>query len=121
MNLLYEKVQHLQFGIGEITQQSPITITVYFSKPHGEKRFLYPDAFESYLAPCNTLLLQQIKDELSSRRAQMATERKQKLEHMEKEKLELLETQRVVTKENRKSLTKKSVAPRKSIAGTKKR
>ena len=121
MNLLCEKVQHPQFGIGKVTQQSPTTITVCFLKPHGEKKFLYPDAFESYLTPCNTLLLLQIKDELSLRRAQIVAERQRKLEHMEKERLERLETQRAVAKESKKSPTKKSAAPRKSNEGIKDR
>jgi hypothetical protein len=45
-----EKVSHQKYGAGVVTQQNTGTVTVDFGGEHGEKKFLYPAAFESFLS-----------------------------------------------------------------------
>lgn len=47
MNLIGQSIQHKAFGNGVIIDLTDNIITICFSK--GEKKFIYPDAFSSYL------------------------------------------------------------------------
>lgn len=49
MELVGESVCHARFGRGQIVHVEPNRITVSFQEPYGEKRFIYPDAFECFL------------------------------------------------------------------------
>jgi len=66
MNLLHVFVEHSVFGKGEITQYTSEMITVDFSKPHGQKRFLYPSAFSKHLTLCDAALIPELETELKS-------------------------------------------------------
>ena len=48
MNLLQQQVTHLQFGAGAVTGQTEKTLTVQFGSI--QKVFLFPSAFEQFLA-----------------------------------------------------------------------
>ncbi|MFB0920597.1 MAG: hypothetical protein QMB62_06905 [Oscillospiraceae bacterium] len=73
MNLVKERVQHRQYGIGVIKSQTDTTIDVKFSAEIGMKRFIYPSVFLTYLALCSpesqqtmTAELQEIRDRIDA-------------------------------------------------------
>lgn len=70
MKLEGKSIQHISFGAGVITELKENMITVSF--PQGDKKFLYPDAFERFLS---------LKDE----NAQTRIEQKLDLINQEKE------------------------------------
>lgn len=49
MELLQKQITHKTFGSGVIIEMTDDTITVLFADEIGEKRFLYPEAFEQFL------------------------------------------------------------------------
>lgn len=49
MNLLDKKVRHTKFGEGTITEQSDSYVVVQFISGAGEKKFIYPICFKSFL------------------------------------------------------------------------
>ncbi len=53
MNVLNEKIIHRQFGAGTVIFQDEETVTILFCEEYGEKKFLYPAAFDSFLRLCN--------------------------------------------------------------------
>ena len=64
MDIIDELVWHTQFGTGTVVNQTPLTITVRFGEEQGEKKFLYPSAFESFLTFSNTNLQASMKSEI---------------------------------------------------------
>ena len=50
MQIIGEKVIHKVFGNGIVTDCKEDHISVYFNKIIDEKKFIYPDAFEKFLA-----------------------------------------------------------------------
>ena len=50
MQIVGEKVIHKAFGEGIVTDYKEDHISVYFNKITDEKKFVYPDAFEKFLA-----------------------------------------------------------------------
>ena len=75
MKLVHEQVHHTKFGVGTVIRQTEDVIEVKFKKEFGNKKFIYPEAFEMFLKLCNpvsqegiTEELRQIKEELDSRR-----------------------------------------------------
>ena len=50
MQIVGEKVIHKAFGKGIVIDYKEDHISVYFSKTTDEKKFVYPDAFEKFLA-----------------------------------------------------------------------
>lgn len=96
MNLIDEKVQHSQFGIGRITSNSGNIIKVEFDEDTGEKKFSYPEAFESYLQMCNpesqeyvSKKLGELHKEISKERIEKELERLRDAEKMSLEKAAL--------------------------------
>lgn len=102
MNVTNKKVHHRQFGDGVVTGQTISTVTVRFSEEYGEKRFLYPSAFESFLTLCSPALREKMDDELRAIRERVETERRQREEEAEhlrdEERRALLEQKRATTK-----------------------
>lgn len=60
MDLVHAIVLHQAFGQGEITQQNGEMICVSFSDPHGEKKFVFPGAFQGHLTLMDDALLSQM-------------------------------------------------------------
>lgn len=48
MQLVGQAISHTKFGKGVVSETTDQTITIIFQ--HGEKKFLFPDAFEKFLA-----------------------------------------------------------------------
>lgn len=48
MRLVGQAISHTKFGKGVVSETTDQTITIIFQ--HGEKKFLFPDAFEKFLA-----------------------------------------------------------------------
>ncbi|NCB51657.1 MAG: hypothetical protein EOM54_07240 [Clostridia bacterium] len=102
MNLTNEKVHHRQFGDGVVTDQTTSTVTVQFSEEYGEKRFLYPSAFESFLILNSPVRRETMNAELRAIREQLEAEFRRREEEAElrreEEKHALLEQKRAAAK-----------------------
>lgn len=96
MNVTDMKVFHSQYGDGVITDQTLSTLTVRFSEEYGEKRFLYPSAFESFLTLNNPAMKEKMEAELNAIREHFEAGRRQREEEAElrrnEERRTLLET-----------------------------
>jgi hypothetical protein len=102
MDIIDEKVSHRQFGEGVIIDQTPTAIRVRFSQEHGEKSFLYPSAFESFLTLDSPALRKRMNVRLRAIRDRMEAERRQREEEAERNREEnrraLLEQKRAAAK-----------------------
>jgi len=78
MNLVNEKVEHINFGIGVITEEKDHKIWVQFEEKSIEKIFIYPDAFEKFLKAENPIVEKNVLEELHRKLDQMEIERKEK-------------------------------------------
>lgn len=76
MNVLNEKITHRQFGAGTVIAQDEETVTVLFGGDHGEKKFLYPAAFECFLRLCDPDIQKQMDCELRRIRTKTETLRR---------------------------------------------
>jgi hypothetical protein len=76
MIILNEKITHRQFGTGTVVAQDEETVTVLFGEEYGEKKFLYPAAFESFLRLCDSDAQEQMDCELRRIRAKTETLRR---------------------------------------------
>jgi ArsR family metal-binding transcriptional regulator len=112
MNLVNEKVVHLQFGEGVITEQTGETACVRFPQPYGIKKFIYPDAFVSFLKLSDAKLRKKVAEELRQIRERAAAEREQ----LDKEDKERQLQLRQLLLEQKRAAAKKSAAVRKSAA-----
>ena len=65
MNLIGQTIRHNVFGSGVITDLSEETVTICFQNI--EKRFIYPDAFRSFLVLNNQKTQQHIEAEIKKR------------------------------------------------------
>lgn len=116
MNLTNKKVHHCQFGDGVVTSQTISTITVWFSEEYGERKFLYPSAFESFLTLNGPALSEQMDTELRTIRERLENERRQREkedeQRWEEEKRALLEQKQATAK--RRARTRKTLPKPKS-------
>ena len=78
MNLLGEKVKHIVFGIGTVTEQKNSYIYVEF--PSKTCQFTYPSAFEKFLMAENTDLQTAIQNEIDE--VKVAESEKKKAEEV---------------------------------------
>lgn len=67
MNVIGEKVIHSSFGEGTITDQTNGLITISF--PIGDKKFIYPDAFKSFISIEDTKIKAAIDKEIQEAEA----------------------------------------------------
>ncbi|NTW70895.1 MAG: hypothetical protein HGA49_01465 [Eubacteriaceae bacterium] len=111
VKVLNNKVHHDKFGEGIVTDQTISKITIQFSEEFGEKKFMYPSAFESFLTMGNPALQEMIDDELRTIRKQLEAEGKQREEEAEQRRIE---EQRALLK--KKLSAKKCTAKRKAPA-----
>jgi hypothetical protein len=83
MQLIGQAIRHETFGKGVVTDCSEHTLTVCFSS--GDKRFLYPDAFEKrHLILRDTAMQDQIQGMLDQRDAQRTAQRQALLDQQER-------------------------------------
>lgn len=90
MNLLNEKVEHSKFGTGVIKSNENGVIRIAFDMAIGEKAFIYPDAFSSFLKLNNPQLNEQVQYELSQigpekEKQSMEADRQKKAEQLAKQ------------------------------------
>jgi hypothetical protein len=81
MILVNEKVEHISYGIGVVTEEEGNKILVQFKEDIGSKTFLYPDAFERFLKVVNPNVESSVLEELHAKLQQ-----KQELERLERER-----------------------------------
>lgn len=110
MNVIEKKVHHRQFGDGIITGQTISMDRVQFSEEYGEKRFLYPSAFESFLTLDSSALREKMNDELQAINERVEDERRQReqedKQRQDEERRKLLEQKQAAVK--RRSHAKKT-------------
>lgn len=64
-------------GVGLVINLESDMLTVRFGE-HGDKRFLYPDAFETYLKACDDDLGVAVAQDLNRKKAEMDAEHKRR-------------------------------------------
>lgn len=72
MELVGENVCHARFGRGRIVHVEPRRITVCFQEPYGEKRFIYPDAFECFLTVEDEAVCAQLAQAIAQKNEELA-------------------------------------------------
>lgn len=75
MKLEHERVRHPVFGDGIITGTAPGSVEVTFAGAHGTKRFVCPDAFETWLTLCRSEARADMEQLLCRRREEAEAER----------------------------------------------
>ncbi|PKM72905.1 MAG: hypothetical protein CVU91_07730 [Firmicutes bacterium HGW-Firmicutes-16] len=109
MNLVKERVQHRQYGVGVVKKQTDTTIDVKFGTEIGTKRFIYPSVFLTYLVLCSPDSQQIMTDELQEIRDKIA----------EAHKCSLEETKRIQTEARTNLVLQKRAAAKKKATATK--
>lgn len=74
MDMKNQQVTHTVFGTGSILRSDDRHLTVAFPE-HGEKLFVYPDAFEKFLTMSDPTLAVQVKGDLDAKLAAIEVER----------------------------------------------
>ncbi|MDR3209726.1 MAG: hypothetical protein LBT36_03775 [Oscillospiraceae bacterium] len=115
MDLLREQVEHQQYGVGDIIEQTRTVITVQFSAQHGAKKFLYPSSLESFLTLLNPALRQAVSDEFQRvrqlRETEVQSQKDESARQREELRLALLAEKRAAAKKRAPAKPKK---PKKS-------
>lgn len=130
MKIISQKVNHLQFGEGVVTEQTEDHVRVQFAEQFGMKKFLYPAAFERYLTLSSEKLRGQMAAEVCAYREQILVDRQKKGEELaqkrEDVRQELIQQKRgarktaaAETATAKKAAAKKAAAPRKTAASKK--
>lgn len=92
MDLLNERVEHTLYGTGVIVNVKEDSIQVRFLDPIGEKKFLFPDAFDKFLKADNADIENNIIEILREKDERIKLERKTKRKEFEEQvKAEKLE------------------------------
>lgn len=105
MNIVNERVEHIEFGTGVVTEQKDLKIWVEFQNSIGTKMFLYPEAFGKFLKAVNPEVENVVLEELHRKQEQIELEIAKK----EKERQAArLEEQRVELELKKKKSTTKS-------------
>lgn len=85
-NLINEKVVNVKYGIGEIIGiVGEDKIIVGFDKLTEYKKFIYPDAFESFLRFENTLLQTEALEKIEAKRKRIEEDLEEKIIELAKE------------------------------------
>lgn len=74
MKLVHEQVHHLKYGVGTVIWQTDDAVEVKFSKEFGNKKFVYPMAFETFLKVCNPVSQEKMNDELRQIREELESQ-----------------------------------------------
>lgn len=99
MIIVNERVEHIKFGFGVITEVKDHRIWVQFQDMIGTKAFLYPEAFEKFMKAVNPEVENNILEEWHNKQEQIELELERK--EIERENAELEE------KKSKLQLTKK--------------
>ena len=81
MNLIDETVTHKVFGEGQIVEQDDKTITVDFEED--VKKFVYPDAFKTFIMLQDRDLSERLEETLTKMRAEEKIREKKKAKERE--------------------------------------
>ena len=76
MKLVHEQVHHTKYGVGTVIGQTDDVVEVKFSKEFGNKKFVYPVAFETFLKVCNPVSQEKMNEELRQIREEIDSQRK---------------------------------------------
>lgn len=115
MNVIREKINHRQFGTGEIIGQSCNTLLVDFGTEYGVRKFIYPSAFEGHLTLCNSAAQKQMDDELEQIHEQFEAEQRQRKEAEIRRKQEE-EEQVILAQKQKQAAARKRASTKKTIA-----
>jgi hypothetical protein len=110
MNIANERVEHIRFGVGIITESEGDRIVVKFQDDVGEKAFQYPEAFEKFLKAENPTVQNDALEELHRKQEQLEIEMEQKRKEFEDAELEKKRELEEAKLEKKKA--KKVAAPR---------
>ena len=80
MKLVHEQVHHIKFGVGTVIKQTDTIVEVKFSKEFGNKKFVYPEAFDTFLKICNPVSQEKMNDELRQIREEIESQRRMRKE-----------------------------------------
>lgn len=111
MKVNKEQVCHRQFGIGTVIDQTETMIEVKFKADNGNKKFLYPSAFESFLSLSSPEMQSKMDEEL--KKIQNLKEAENQKYEVESKKRQDDERKNIL--DQKKALAKKRTAE-KSIA-----
>lgn len=88
MNIVNERVEHVKFGAGLITEVKEDIILVQFHENDEVKAFQYPEAFEKFLKAINTEVQNFALDKLRLKREQLELEMEKRRKEFEEAELE---------------------------------
>ncbi|MBO4897048.1 MAG: hypothetical protein J5590_01965 [Clostridia bacterium] len=89
-----DKVTHITFGKGKVTEEGDTYIKVAFTKKSiGEKAFVYPDAFANFLTYDDKELQKEVNKKLAAKKRKLAAEQKK----LEKKKEEAINAEKTYT------------------------
>ena len=106
MNMVNEKVEHIIFGSGVITEIYDNKVIVQFKDNIGTKKFIYPDAFEKFLKAVDQIVQDNIMEEYYKKRMQIELERSL----LEKEREDAEKERKMVNRKAATSTRKKKSA-----------
>lgn len=106
MNLVNEKLKHKSFGEGVVTAHDNSYITIRFQQ--GEKKFVFPDAFDGFLIIEDDTIAQKIEQKVEDA----------KVAQRDKERLAEQESKKAIgkAKDRNRSVTKEKAYPRANVA-----
>lgn len=107
-----QNVRHTVFGTGRVVQHQGNTLCVEF-EGCGEKKFVYPDAFDGFLTMCTEDLATAVNLDLETRNEQIAAERLARRQH-EQELMAIREEEKAATK--RKSRSNATTSRKKAVS-----
>lgn len=107
MDILNEKVEHIMFGSGVITEMNKNKISIQFQEKIGTKMFIYPDAFEKFLKVSNPALENNIMEELRNKKEQLELEIKRIEKEHEAAEIEARKHKLTVVRKKSTTTTKK--------------
>lgn len=88
MIIVNERVEHIKFGFGVITEVKDHRIWVQFKDMIGTKVFLYPEAFEKFLKAVNPTVENNVLEEWYRKQEQIELEMERKEKEREAAELE---------------------------------
>lgn len=103
MNFVNEKVEHINFGFGVITEVKDHRIYVQFQNNEiGDKVFQYPDAFEKFLKAENPKVKSNVQKELHAKQNHIVLERERKVAEFKEKIITIVSEKKKTTSKSRK-------------------
>ncbi|MHC1719942.1 MAG: hypothetical protein AB9844_04455 [Clostridiaceae bacterium] len=100
MILVNEKVEHISYGFGVVTEVADNKISVKFQENIGGKIFQYPDAFEKFIKALNPAVESSVLEDLHAKQELHKLERL----HREREDAKLTFKRRMASRVSNKRL-----------------